>query len=328
MRSLLRLSVVAVLVVAGVGANTHVAGAAAAHPLVLHLKFRRVAKNVDGNCGNPVLTSGRYAVVSFSHGACYSGFLLLDDKTGKQAPVHGNGCNEDLAVGAPWVLADCHLTFRLYNIQTQKWRPLRCGPPGCMPNGTFAFHVGSRWLQFDVQEAGSCGDGVHNTCGPITHTFYNITTGARRHAPHQTAATIIDLASPTLVRTVCRPLRVPSGGSLTFYGSFAVATDKAGNLSLERCGSHMQIPIDQRNSAGLRGSLLASDRAVLWPAMDAAGAWQTLDGVLLPSLRRITIPLPQRVTLPGGGFVALDSYKLYSTNIDGELWSAGLPRSR
>jgi hypothetical protein len=157
--------------------------------------------------------------------------------------------------------------------------------------------------------------------------LYNLNTGKRRRFPSQSSTEVIDLNPVSPLREVCSPLRVPSGGSLSFYGKFAIANDQVGNLFLERCGSHVRMPVDELNSVGIRDAIMASDHAVLWPALIGSGFWDTLQVALLPSLRRVTIPIPAKVTQAGGGFTALDSYRLYSINNNGVLWSAPLPSS-
>lgn len=315
-----------------------------AAPVVLHLKFRRVITGVDGQSGSSVLTSGRYALISFSRSADFvTHFLLLDDRTGKRSMIRTAGLNEVLAFGAPWILFSNFGSLELYNIGTRKWRPFypelynATYPEGYVLSATVVA-MGARWVEFEVNQTGSCGDGIHNECGAITHPFYNIRTGKRRYeSPENT--TVFDLNSSTLLRTVCRPLRVPSNGSLTFYGKFAVASEPDSeqdkSLFLERCGSYLHMEIDEPKG-GPSGDLYAGDlsantHAVLWRVLDATGRWHgRFAGRLLPSLRGFTVTLPSNIHIPVQtrsvtAVTALDSFRLYVVDELGGLWAAVLP---
>jgi hypothetical protein len=155
-----------VVVVAGSDAS----GSTAPQPasIVLDLKFRPVVRFANGGCGPAVLTSGRYALISISSPSpygCATGFVLIDDLTGKRTVIHKSGFTELLAFGAPWIFFFEHNRFALYNIATKKTRS--CGVPGCVPSGdAISYALGSRWLETFVQQPGSCGDGVHYGCGP------------------------------------------------------------------------------------------------------------------------------------------------------------------
>lgn len=205
-----------------------------------------------------------------------------------------------LAFGAPWILFDHNPSFDLYNIATRKWRALGCDSPRCMPDGTMGYALGARWLEFIVQGQQSCGDGIHFECGPDTYAFYNLRTHRARRGSPQTSTRIVDLGSPTLVRKLCPPLRVPAGGSVELEGRVGVITDAHGSF-LERCGSRQHMPVDAPPPDVPPGSLFVSSRAVLWPVLDQLGAWTgRIGGVSLPSLRRFTGTLPRSFNQSGG----------------------------
>lgn len=66
-------------------------------PIVLHLKFRPVVRFGDGHCSPIVSTSGRYALVSISSASrygCLSGFVVIDDLTGKRTVIRMSGFAE------------------------------------------------------------------------------------------------------------------------------------------------------------------------------------------------------------------------------------------
>lgn len=153
--------------------------------------------------------------------------------------------------------------------------------------------------------------------------------------------TIADLDSPQLHRAVCRPLRVPvehpwlsdgTGafmrsrrpiwGSLTFYGSFAVAIGDSGD-AIERCGTnlHLHIPIVGNLGATENDpASLGNERMVLW-----SHARQELGGVFLPSLRRFTILLPSLID--GVDHAAMGNRTLYVLDDHLELWRTSLPNA-
>lgn len=306
-------------------------GSAGSAPRLLHLKFHPVTRHVEGLCRNPALTSGGYTLVSVtsqpSSSACASAFMLIDDSSGKRSIIPGSGIADYvLAFGPPWILFEHEFTFELYNITTRESHALDCGN-GCPPDGTFAMAIGARWLEFTWQKPGSCGDGIHYSCGtgPIMHSFYNLVTGKFRQDATTTSRTHLDLDSPTLVRAVCPPLRAPAKGAIDFYGPFAVTT-QASQSFLERCGSRSRIPIGERSQSIAGGGLVANHAAVLWKVTDARGVFVgRLAGILLPSLRRVSINLPAKVQGHGDPTVLLDRSRLYVAANTGILWSATLP---
>jgi hypothetical protein len=194
-----------------------------------------------------------------------------------------------------------------------------------------------------VQQPGSCGDGEHNSCGPVIRSFYNIRTGQSRFEFHQKPSTIADLNSPKLFRSVCRPLQVPGTSpgpqspgvlppSLTFHGPFAIASaveGSVGSVFLERCGSHLKIPIGISQPGGTVASVVANRHVVIWESLDLDGAWHgQFAGLMLPSLRRFSATAPSNLLQHGGGAgpIALSAFRLYLTDADGRLWAARTPR--
>jgi hypothetical protein len=337
------LTVVPATVVAAAGSAAPVSEASQPPPIVLNLKFKPVARLGDGGCGPrlPVSTSGHYALVSISSpkpGACISSFVLIDDRTGKRTVIHTSGFTDLLAFGAPWIFLLKNGHDALYNIDTKTTHS--CGASGCVnaPNGdAVGYAAGGDWIETFIQQPGPCGDGVHNGCGPITESFYNIKTGHFRYSSSTGSTTIADLDSPTLFQRVCRPLQVPPGPyggivygatlftPLAFFGSFAVATATNRNWLLERCGSHLQIPIGMTYQDGPVSPPVASTHAVVWPVIDPRGEPDgQLAGVLLPSLRPFTAGVPSNLE-PVSAPIALSAFRLYIV-ANGRLWAATIPR--
>jgi hypothetical protein len=319
----LTMSLGAVIATAAAAAS----GSEASQPasIVSDLKFRPVVRFANGHCGPAVLTSGRYALVSVSSPSsfdCPTGFVLIDDQTHQRTVIHESGLTELLAFGAPWIFFFEDNRFVLYNIVTKRTR--NCDVPRCVPSGeAISYAVGRRWLETFVQQPGSCGDGMHYSCGPVSEAFYNITTGQRRNGSVTNSTTVADLDSGRLFQHVCPPLRVPPGGTLTFYGRFAVATESDRSSVLERCGSKLHMPVGMSAQNGPVSSPIASTRAVVWTVIDPLGEWHgQIAGVLLPSLRSFTTTVP----LSFRGFLhALTAFRLYVGDPHGRLWAARMP---
>ncbi len=330
-------SMCAVAVLSGVGMNVaHATGRRAIE--VSHPRFHVVVREAPPE----VWTSGPYALVT--RGSNYSRSVVISDLTGRRTNF-ANGTCIHAAIGAPWVLFDCGGGngtdgLGLYNMQTGKWRYVQCNSSACADvlQETVGYRVGARWVEFVEEGRQSCGDGEHFTCGPQATVFYNIRTHRLRYSWHQSTTTILDLDVPSLVRQVCAPLKAP----VTFYGSFAITYEPTGpgrlGTYLERCGSRLNMPIDQPNGAGLAGSLAGNAHAILWEVLDYTGAWHgQLKGVLLPSLRPFTLSLPREIpscgVSPGSGSpyplcdssLALSAGTLYVTDAQYRVWAAPFP---
>ena len=219
-------------------------------------------------------------------------------------------------------------TYELYNLRTRRLHAFPCRSV-CQRDYYYASlaAIGTRWLELEVEPHQSCGDGVHNSCGPTTYDFLNVVTGKSR-SPRVNATTIIDLDSRSLTRQICRPLQTP----LTFFGSFAVAQDQAGSSYLERCGTRLHTPIVLGEPQAV-GSLVGTMSAVmLFPSCAAppcamSGAPVGF-GVFLPSLHRFTFALSSRMGFLGSSLAAgyLGPRRLYVLDTQGaRLWAAAFP---
>jgi hypothetical protein len=324
------LLVVVLVTVVGAGSAASDSEPSQPAPVVLDLKFRPVVRYASGHCGPPVLTSGRYALVAMSSpsaSVCATRYVLIDDQTGKRTVIHESGSLDAQAFGAPWIFGSDGLHDVLYNIVTKKTR--RCDASRCQPDGALSYALGSRWLETFVQQPGWCDVGEPDQCGPVTQSFYNIKSGHVDHSSPPNDTTVADLNSRRLFHPVCPPLQVPPGGSLAFYGSFAVATDGApyGRSSLlERCGTNLQIPIGTSYQVPL---FFANPRVVIWQILDLTDAWHgQFAGVLLPSLRPFTATLPAALQNEGAVPVGLTAFRLYVVDATGRLWAARIPGSR
>jgi hypothetical protein len=155
---------------------------------------------------------------------------------------------------------------------------------------------------------------VHNTCGPSRYYFLNIATRKMRSAT-QTATTVLDLDSPTLLRRLCAPLRIESGAqasfppAFTFYSDFAVAQEQSG-IYVERCGSDMRIPLAVTPYGGY---IVANDQAA---AMCTNAG---VSGVFMPSRRRFELGRPFDEC------PVLGPRNLYVIDVHGRLWGTPFP---
>jgi hypothetical protein len=298
----------------------------------LNLTFNRVLGGLNGHCGPSVLASGHFTLIAYAnHPAfperCASKFRLFDDHAGKHRDIDTESCRyqafraELEAFGAPWVLFFCGDGDKLYNIDTREWVRLRCTTRCIGNNQLVGESVGARWVEFRLVGYGDCGDHIHFECGPASVRFFNITTHQIRRNGPKSGGTILDLDSPTLARSVCKPLRAPADGTLTVLGTFAVETGASGSF-LEQCGSSRKMPIGVGAESLAGHGILANLHAVAW-VLPATGGSEQLSGLLLPSLRTFTLVLPANIT--GLGAATLDSSRLYVADADGNVWAAAFP---
>ena len=286
---------------------------------------------------------------------------LIDDQTGQVNTISRAGCG---ALGPsalepldlPWVTFNCAPGVivggvgigppapELYSPATGQWQAVSPSPGVLCPSTSctdryFPEAAGRAWLQYDHESCDTGGQ--HCSSGSV---FQNLSTGELRHDPSR-GATTVDLSAPSLSQTVCRPLTVPTTyelfaaapvpGSLSFYGSFAVAIggDKNGpRVYLERCGTHLHrllttAPIESLPVFG------ANTREVVWMSHS-----HFLSALTLPGLRPFTIRLPERLvarTCSPDEYstcvaqIALTNRRLYlltpSTSGPGQLWTAPTP---
>jgi hypothetical protein len=289
---------------------------AAGAPVVLHLKYRLVARGVVSPS-----VSGAYVGFSQypSHGP--ERFVLINDRTGKRI-VMPRGCDGGV-VGVAWVALYCgNLTgpafspfYGLYNVQKRKLRRFPCDAV-CQQDYDNAnlVAVGSRWLEVQVQANQSCGDGVHYGCGPTTDIYYNIRTGEPR-VTSVGQSTIVDLNSPTLTRALCPPL---IGPLWWFDGTFALV-QAANGILLERCGSNLEMPLVTATSYA--ETVLANTEAVA--VCSDSGTGQS--GIFLPSLRRFTFTVPKNPFNANACPTVLGVRHLYYDDAKARLWAAALP---
>jgi len=261
-----------------------------------------------------VLVSGRYVYIGGDTG---SG-VLIDEQTGKRVTLAPpTGCYFDnansAALGGSWVVATCNppppgprYLYELYNIPNATWTRFspdvqqmfafdadcKTGDPQCSASYTA---IGKEWIEFQI----ACG--YH--CGPTTLAFQNIQSGQVDDQPadwRPGGTEIPDLNSPTLTRTLCKPLDVPGGftdpatgqtlpGTIVFYGRFVVAQQVNGDnyyssTYLEQCGSSLHALIDPN-----RWPLAANPHAVVWTTN---GISSKVDGLFLPSRRRLVFRAP------------------------------------
>jgi len=309
--------------------------------VVLHPKWHVAApRGVE-----QVLVSGRYAYIGGDSG---SG-ALINERTGKHVVLAPPmGCYFDnansAALGGSWVVATCNppppgprYLYELYSIPDRTWTPFRpdveqmfdfnadckTGDPQCSASYVA---VGDQWIKFEI----ACG--YH--CGPTTFAFQNIRTGQVDDEPadwRPGGSEIPDLNSPALTRTLCKPLKVPAGftdtstyqtlpGTIVLYGRFAVAQQwSSGNLNLytylERCGSRLRRQIDPNG-----WPFSASTHLVVWMTAGPAGPHRALDGLFLPTLRRVRITLP---SIPWR--VVLSAKHIYVITSTGRLYQATAP---
>jgi hypothetical protein len=187
------------------------------------------------------------------------GGVLVDGRTGHSRNISTPGCRA-VAVGAPWVAFSCGdpQTFELYNIPTGRFEPFTGLAPyldcvrDCLPIAA----VGAHWVAFVVPPL--------NYHDYPAFAFQNLQTSQVVENDPASSTTSLDLNSPQLVQSICRPLTLPpvvsavgSGwGSLTFLNDgFAIAFGNDGAY-LERCGSHLHEFLTQTRAVDGESSYL------------------------------------------------------------------------
>lgn len=286
-----------------------------------------------------IARSGPYVLLGWESGTA----LVVDGQTGKSVVLRPPaGCSFDdgysTPLGGSWVVTVCHSgSFELYSIPSRRWIPFSpdveqmfalsglCAnryPPVC---GAQYVTIGEEWIRFDVSY------GYHS--GPVVSLFEQVKTGQVRGEPAGVAPggnQILDLDSPSLTRTLCDPLQMPvPAGRIVPDGRFAIdveseAPEYVQHAYLERCGSSLHEPIGTDVSG-----FTANAQAVLW---SGGGSPNELDGLFLPSRRRLKLRLPRPVAslCKQKGSVciaglALTRRELYVSAWNGQIWAAADP---
>lgn len=269
------------------------------------------------------MTDGRYTYVVGSRyevNAATPG-SLIDEQVSKQTSVSTPAGCIPAAIGGGRLAFNCagrpgaFLAIKLYSLSSRQLADLApaaeleryadgCASdssPGC---GVSMTGIGRAWIEFD-ETCYHCGN---------TDVFQSLRTGQVRRDP-TSLTTVPDLNSSSLARKVCSPLRVV--GSLEFLGRFAIARHTG--IFLERCGTRLHKRIDRIGTP-----LVTSDHLVVWQPPTLS----ELDGVLLPSLRRVVIKLPRRFTQNMYIHVVLSSRNLYVQTEADQVWQARIPELR
>jgi hypothetical protein len=344
-RRLVALAVALAAAIAGL-MTVGVAGASARarshQPPVVSPRFRYVAGAVPGS-GTPFLWTGvRYALTWTLLSGSSTPATLIDDQTGRRTTIGRAGCHPfdgPEPLDLPWITFSCAPAnqppaWEVYSPATGRWQSVSPSPGVLCSAGceTYLLAAGRSWLEF--QQA-TCTANYHAPCS-ARNLFQNIWTGAVREDPSG-PITMVDLNSPNLTRTVCRPLSVPGNGSLTFHGNFALSslTDNKLNTTvyLERCGTRLHRLVAPANTY-VGGALTGINaHEVLWMAHPGP----LLTGLTLPGLKRFTIRLPQRLlgsscTSPDDyrdcmSMIALTNKRLYilTASYPSQVWAAPAP---
>jgi hypothetical protein len=324
-------------------------------------------------------TGARYALVGLAKQGTDpdESATLIDDQTGRVKTIGRAGCHPVEPPSAlepldlPWVPFDCSPPVtgitpvttgpapELYSPATGQWLAVSpspgitnpCADPFCDVS-YFPRAAGRYWLAYDQA---TCMDGQH--CSYVS-VFQNIHTGELRQDPSG-GSTDVDLNAPTLTRTVCGPLSVPTAlqvysppgpGSLIFYGRFALSIGSYGfsigdygnadvKVYLERCGTHLHRLVTKAATPDPEDTLLpaANTREVVWMAHPRP----FLSALTLPGLKPFTIRLPNRLIasacspdyyLGCVSQIALTNHRLYllTASYPSEVWAApiALPAGR
>jgi hypothetical protein len=303
-------------------------------PVVVRPKWHLVPGRGFGS----VAVSGRYVYLGATSRA-----TVIDEQSGKRValtPPAGCFFGDETVFSSPlggsWVVAACSPPplgpgYELYSIPNRKWIPFspdvtrmcaldaECatGDPDC---STSYRAIGDWWIEFLV----TCG--YHSY--PSTAAFEQIQGGQVSAEPPGVTLggnQIFDLNSPALTQTLCNPLRTPITGAFVPDGRFALDEEFSADTYLERCGSSLHRAI---GSPGVW--FAANSHAVLWsPGVGR----KEIDGLFLPSLRRLERRLPKPVALLCRHLlpyicvqgIALTSRTLYLLTYDEQVWTTESP---
>jgi len=235
-------------------------------------------------------------------------------------------CRPTALVGLPRVLCSgvsygsTSDTYPVYNLDRHTSQQI------VLPASFPLVAVGADWA-----EGVNAGCDVNiKGCDPII-LFQNLQTGQTQQglAGYQPGGNVIpDLDSPSLAKTLCRPLQLGEGeavgygsppvGFIAAAGEFAVVEEATGiggstpptdNYYLERCGTHWRHRVVGPGAINLHAVVFG------FPS----------GGLLLPSLQPFTIqltPALRRFTT-----VALGAKALYALDDHHHVWTAQFPVS-
>lgn len=317
--------------------------------VVLRPVWHRVSRRTAGD----VTVTGRYVYIGDSASETHA--TVIDERTGKRLGLTPPaGCQFDdendnayPPLGGSWVVATCAwqpgspqalvgASYELYSIPHATWMPwspdgtqmcaldAECAATNGQDCSSSYVAIGERWIELEV----TCG--YHSY--PSTSAFEQLRSGQVISQPASVGPggnQILDLDSSTLTQTLCAPLQVPSKGTIALDGGFALESvrDLNGVLHqtyLERCGSSLHMPV-----GGADSTFAASGKAVLWTPIVS----REIDGLLLPSLRRLELGLPRHVaslcskrsSLICIQELALTGRTLYIVDEGYQVWTARLP---
>lgn len=258
--------------------------------------------------GQSALTAGRYVYLP-SDGTDGVGRLVNDETSETWAVPPASGCPGGLTgaanaggvsvIGTGWLVGRCAQTerFELYALPSGPWRALT-PPPDCRDASAESncgpSAVGQRWIALTY---------VCYHCATRV-SYENIATGVERTLT-LSRRQAVDLSSPTLERTVCSPLKVPTHGTLTFDGQYAVADARQGAF-LERCDDARL----RERLARATEQLTFNSRALLWLSSENSTS-AILRGMVLATRRVFEIRLPSAIAVPGVHTLSMTPRHIY-----------------
>lgn len=307
----------------------------------------------SGTGTNAVLVGSRYVYIGDRLGSRGEGLAgtVRDELTGREWRVSRAGC-QPAVIGGGWLDFNCNVTFNqwLYNLATRAWQQLAFGPPysvdGIRPGGVAMVPaaIGAKWAQFS-----SLANLV-----PYGYAFENIQSGQWRLLKGYVAGgrTVPDLNSAKLAKSLCAPLEVGHADDFEVPGAVSFV---AGRVLI---ANPFPTPLIDPNppptylgSCGSAQRIVLPDNVETWtPVPQSAHAVllgqtdPTVTGLLLPSLKRFSIPIEQFVSshvgAGGTGEMLLSDRRLYliiSSPVDPrigvlvsssvQVWSAPAPQS-
>jgi hypothetical protein len=282
---------------------------------VFHPEWRLISRDTDQG----IMASGPYVLLG-NNTASLGTLIDNRDHQHSQVPVPPSCVYSygDDVLSDPWLGRVCGVNSQpdlwLYSLTQHTWRDVGAPAPvlqqrfdcgGVVQCTLNAPTVGRYWIGWSF----TCG--AHCDPSSLPAGFSDIQTGAWQPQTNS-STTIDDPNSPSLTVKLCRPLGVPPGASITFYGRFAVLDQEPLGRPdyLERCSSDLRrrIPGDTTGDSDV--------------VIDNPGTTK-LDGIFLPSLRPFVIPLGRG--MPGGRTEFLLSDHTLYASFGSSVWTAPVP---
>jgi hypothetical protein len=298
-----------------------------------HLKWKKVATN-----GSDMAALGSYVFALQRASPVWEG-VLFDTSTGVQTEITPPAdCSDPVpyaSLGAGHILLLCGIppyttALALYSLALGRWQVLGysqaqfCGDdPEC---AVVPGDRGTDWQEYSLyggRPGQYGGEGFQN----LSTGAWKVTDPFAETMPGINATTMIDLDSPTLVVSVCTPIRLPNNGELFnghspihMLGRYALVFHQnvhAPRPYVQRCGDSHKRWL----APGMTAGLAASSRLLVW-----AASRRRIGGMFLRSERTFTARFPLSLDAVDRAVLEVTPQAVFMQRESGRpIWEAALP---